>query len=275
MVSRQSRMTVVIALLGLGATGFARCGSSWKLAWQDEFDGAAGQAPSPALWTAELGTGPQQDGWGNGQLEYDTDRPENAALDGAGHLVITARRESYQGSAYTSARLKTQGKREQKFGRIEASIKLPVGQGLWPAFWLLGADIEQVGWPTCGEIDVMEYRGQQPLVVQSTVHGPGYSGGDAITNTFTLPGPAGFDQDFHLFAVEWDEGQVAFEVDGTVFQAVQKADLPAGKAWVFDKPFFVLLNLAVGGTFVGAPNASTPFPQAMVVDYLRVYERDP
>jgi len=275
MAPRRTRRSVVVALLGLGLTGFGRCGSSWKLAWSDEFDGAAGQAPSPALWTAEIGTGPNGDGWGNGQLEYDTDRPENVVLDGAGHLVLTARRESYLGSAYTSARLKTQGKREQKFGRIEASIKLPVGQGLWPAFWLLGADIDRVGWPTCGEIDVMEYRGQQPLVLQSTVHGPGYSGKDGMTDVYSLPGPDGFDQDFHLFAVEWDEEQVAFEVDGTVFQAVQKGDQPAGTPWVFDQPFFVLLNLAVGGKFVGDPNASTPFPQAMVVDYLRVYERDP
>lgn len=270
MVSRQSRMTVVIALLGLGATGFARCGSSWKLAWQDEFDGAAGQAPNPATWTADIGTD-----WGNQQLEFDTDFPENVSLDGAGHLVITARRQAYQGSAYTSARLKTQGKREQALGRIEASMKLPVGQGLWPAFWLLGADIDRVGWPSCGEIDVMEYRGQQPLVAQGSVHGPGYSGGGAITSTFALPGPAGFDQDFHLFAIEWDLGRIAYEVDGEIYQVVQRSDLPPGAAWVFDKPFFILLNLAVGGTFVGSPGASTAFPQAMVVDYLRVFERDP
>jgi beta-glucanase (GH16 family) len=272
-------MTVVLSLLAFSLTGFTRCGSSWKLAWSEEFDGLAGQAPNPALWTAEIGTGPGEDGWGNKQLEYDTDRPENVALDGEGHLVITALKESYQGSAYTSARLKTQGKREQKQGRIEARIKMPVGKGLWPAFWLLGTDIDQVGWPTCGEIDVVEYRGQQPLAVQGSLHGPGYSGGNPLTGSFSLPGPDGFDQDFHVFGIEWDEEQIAFEVDGVAYQSFQHtgpySDLPPGTAWVFDKPFFILLNLAVGGTFVGTPNAATTFPQAMVIDYIRVYERDP
>lgn len=270
MVARRVRSIVVLGLLSIGLTGFGRCGSTWKLVWSDEFDGAAGQAPSAASWTADVGTG-----WGNAQLEYDTDRTENAALDGQGHLVITARRESYLDAAYTSARLQTKGKRSFKYGRIEARMKLPVGQGMWPAFWLLGSDIDRVGWPTCGEIDVMEFKGQEPLSIHGTVHGPGYSGGNGIGATATLPGPAGFDQDFHVFAVEWDDGLVAFEVDGVAYNAVSKADLPAGTSWVFDQPFHILLNLAVGGTYVGAPSGATVFPQELVVDYVRVYQRDP
>jgi len=271
MVSSRTRRTAALALVTLGLVGSGRCGSEWKLAWQDEFDGAAGQAPDPGTWTPEVGTG-----WGNQQLEYDTDRIENAALDGQGNLAITAIKEPYQGSAYTSARLITKGKVEVKRGRVEARIKLPVGQGMWPAFWLLGANIDEVGWPTCGEIDVMEYRGQDPFVALGTLHGPGYSGGSAIGRTYTLPAGAGFDADFHVFAVEWDEGLITWEVDGALYHSVSKQDLPAGTRWVFDDgPFYVILNLAVGGTFVGPPNASTVFPQSMLVDYVRVYERDP
>jgi len=275
MDTRRSPFAVVLAVLALGLTGFGRCGSSWKLAWQDEFEGASGQAPNPAIWSADVGTGPSQDGWGNLQLEYDTDFPGNVSLDGDGHLVLTARQEAYQGSAYTSARLLTKGKRHQTRGRIEASIKLPAGQGIWPAFWLLGASIDRVGWPTCGEIDVMESKGQAPRTVYGTLHGPGYSGDGSIGGSYTLEGAAGFDQAFHLFAVEWDEGQIAWEVDGDVYHVVRRGDLPSGTAWVFDEPFFVLLNLAVGGRYVGAPDASTVFPQHLVVDYLRVLERDP
>lgn len=270
MQAHRSWMMLLFMLLGLGLTGFARCGSSWKLVWQDEFDGAPGQAPNPGTWSADLGTD-----WGNQQLEYDTDRAENVSLDGEGHLVLTALRESYRGSAYTSARLLTQGKLELRYGRVEARIKLPAGQGLWPAFWLLGANFKEVGWPACGEIDIMELKGQDPLTVYGSLHGPGYSGEAALTRSYRLPGPAGFDEDFHVFAMEWDEGLVALEVDGEVYHVVSRSDLPAGTRWVFDQPFFILLNLAVGGNFVGAPDASTSFPQRMVVDYVRVFEREP
>jgi beta-glucanase (GH16 family) len=251
--------------------GFGRCGSSeWKLVWSDEFDGGAGQPPDPAVWTPEVGTG-----WGNAQLEYDTDRVENASTDGQGNLAITAIRESYQGRQYTSARLITQGKREQRLGKIEARIKLPVGQGMWPAFWMLGANIDSVGWPTCGEIDVVEYRGQEPTVAIGALHGPGYSGGSPISRSTTLPSGEGLDQDFHVFSVEWDEKLVTWSLDGQLYHAVSSVDLPSGAPWVFDAPFFMILNLAVGGTFVGPPDASTVFPQTMLVDYVRVYERDP
>ena len=239
---------------------------TWTLTWSDEFDGPAGQLPSAANWAFDIGTG-----WGNRQLEYDTDRPENVSLDGNGNLAITARRESYMGSAYTSGRIKTQGLFEQAYGRFEARIRLPTGQGIWPAFWMLGADFDTVGWPQCGEIDVMEYRGQEPSIVHGTVHGPGYSGGGGITARYLLSGGR-FDADFHVFAVEWTEAGIEWFVDGRLYHRVDRGE-PSGE-WVFDHPFFILLNVAVGGTFVGPPNESTTFPQAMLVDWVRVYRAD-
>jgi beta-glucanase (GH16 family) len=211
-------------------------------------------------------------GWGNQQLEYDTDRTENAALDGQGNLAITARREAWLGSAYTSARLVTKGKVSRKYGRVEARIRLPAGQGLWPAFWLLGENIDEVGWPACGEIDVMEYRGQEPSVAMGSLHGPGYSGGASVTRSYLLPGGAGFDQDFHVFSVEWDDGLITWQVDGDTYHSARRGEVSGD--WPFDQPFYVILNLAVGGTFVGPPNASTAFPATMLVDWVRIHERE-
>jgi beta-glucanase (GH16 family) len=270
------------ALLVFTLGGWARCGDPqpidtyptgpWQLAWSDDFEGAAGTSPDPARWGFDVGTG--TNGWGNGQLEYDTARPENAALDGEGNLAIVARRESYGGSAYTSARLNTRGTFSQAYGKFEARMKLPAGRGVWPAFWLLGANFGQVGWPACGEIDVMEYLGQEPSRVHGTVHGPGYSGGAAVGAPFDLAG-ARFDQDFHVFAAEWDPGRIVFSVDGAPYFTVTPASLPQGTRWVFDHPFFVILNLAVGGGWPGPPDASTVFPQTLLVDWVRVHERGP
>ena len=239
---------------------------TWNLVWSDEFEGAAGQLPDPSNWAFDVGTD-----WGNAQLEYDTDRPENVSLDGNGNLAITARRESYQGSAYTSGRIKTQGLFEQAWGRFEARIQLPVGQGIWPAFWMLGNDIDAVGWPQCGEIDIMEYRGQEPSVLIGTLHGPGYSAGAGITGRYALSN-ARFDTDFHTFAVEWTGDGIEWFVDDIRYHSVPR-DGTSGE-WVFDHPFFILLNVAVGGGFVGPPNDATTFPQAMLVDWVRVYESD-
>ena len=238
----------------------------WTLVWSDEFDGPAGQLPDPANWSFDIGTG-----WGNRQLEYDTDRPENVSLDGNGNLAITARREPWMGSAYTSGRIKTQGLFEQAYGRFEARIRLPTGQGIWPAFWMLGSDFPTVGWPECGEIDVMEYRGQEPTIVLGTVHGPGYSGGGGISARYALTGDR-FDTGFHEFAIEWTEDGIVWFVDGRRYHAVDPGDTPG--RWVFDHPFFILLNVAVGGNFVGPPNESTTFPQSMLVDWVRVYRAE-
>ena len=240
--------------------------TSWTLAWSDEFEGPAGELPNPANWAFDIGTD-----WGNAQLEYDTDRPENVSLDGNGNLAITARQESYQGSAYTSGRIKTQGLFEQTFGRFEARIQLPTGQGIWPAFWMLGNDIDAVGWPECGEIDIMEYRGQEPGIVLGTIHGPGYSASAGVSGRYALQGGR-FDTDFHVFAIEWTEDGIKWFVDDNHYHTVDRSD-PEGR-WVFDHPFFILLNVAVGGGFVGSPNESTTFPQTMLVDWVRVYRSE-
>ena len=240
---------------------------NWQLVWSDEFDGAAGELPNPANWVFDVGTG--EGGWGNEELEYYTDRPDNASLDGNGNLVMTALSESFAGSAFTSSRIKTEGLFEQSYGRFAARIKMPYGPGLWPAFWLLGNNIETVGWPQCGEIDVMEARGQEPNIIHGTVHGPGYSAGAAITDSFGFENDR-FDVDFHVFAVEWGENYIDYYVDDTLYQRITPDDVTG--EWVYDHPFFIVLNVAVGGNYVGFPTPDTPFPQTMTIDYVRVYK---
>jgi beta-glucanase (GH16 family) len=249
--------------------------------WSDEFDGASGAPVDGSKWVADTGG----DGWGNREREYYTPGTANAALDGSGHLVITARTEApptevprtplrcwYGSCDYTSGRLRTSGKFETTYGRVEARLRLPRGQGIWPAFWMLGADCDRVGWPECGEIDVMESVGQTPNVVLGTLHGPGYSGAQGISRKFALS-TASFSDDFHVFAVEWTPGRIRWLVDDTEYHRVTPADLPAGAPWVFDHPAFLLLNVAVGGGLPGSPDASTTFPQELVVDYVRVYRQ--
>ena len=235
-----------------------------ELTLSEEFD-TDGQ-PNPSIWGYEIGTG--ENGWGNQELQYYTDRSENVTVQN-GVLLITAREESFEGSSYTSARLVTKDKFEQRFGRFEARIRLPYGQGIWPAFWMLGADIDENPWPGAGEIDIMEYRGQSPTVLIGSVHGPGYSGGDAISKEFTLSNDR-FDTGFHIFGIEWGPEYVNFYVDDVLYNQITPEDVTG--PWVFDKPFYILMNLAVGGNFVGSPNEETEFPQTMLVDYVRVYE---
>jgi beta-glucanase (GH16 family) len=242
---------------------------NWQLVWSDEFDGAAGESPDTAKWEFDIGVGPNNDGWGNAELQYYTDRPVNASLDSNGNLAITALRELYSGSAFTSARIKTSGFFEQAYGRFEARIKTPWGPGIWPAFWILGSNIDAVGWPQCGEIDIMELRGQKPNIISGTVHGPGYSGGAAITKSFAFENDR-FDVEFHLFAVEWGKDYLDFFVDNTLYQRITP-DQVSG-SWVFDHPFFIILNVAVGGNYLGFPTSQTPFPQSMLVDYVKVYK---
>ena len=245
----------------------------WKLTWHDEFDGANGSLPDAGKWSFVTGG----NGFGNRELEYYTARAVNAHQQD-GNLVITAQRESFAGPdgvtrEFTSARLKTQGKFSQAYGRFEARLKLPIGQGLWPAFWLLGDDISQVRWPACGEIDIMELVGSAPSTMLGTIHGPGYSGDKGPSTKFTLPGGKRFSDDFHVFAVEWEPNAIRFYVDDTLYVTRTPADIPAGTHWAFDKPFFVILNVAVGGNLPGSPDSSTQFPQMMLVDYVRVYAR--
>lgn len=235
-----------------------------RLVAQDEFD--VDGAPNSEIWGFDIGTG--ENGWGNNELQYYTDRPENVIVQN-GVLIITAREESFENSQYTSARLLTQDRLEQEYGRFEARIRLPFGQGIWPAFWMLGADIDENPWPAAGEIDIMEFRGQEPTKILGSVHGPGYSGGAAISKEFNLENDR-FDTGFHVFGIEWGPNFVNYYVDDVLYNQITPEDVTG--PWVFDKPFFILINLAVGGSFVGSPNEETVFPQTMLVDYVRVYE---
>jgi beta-glucanase (GH16 family) len=242
---------------------------SWELVWSDEFTGAANASPDATKWAFDIGRG--ANGWGNDELQYYTNRPSNVSLDGKGNLVITARRESYFGAPFTSARVKTQGKFAQAYGRYEARMKTVTGPGLWPAFWMLGANIDTKPWPQCGEIDIMEQRGQEPNANNATIHGPGYSGGNAITKKFTLTNGR-FDTEFHIYAVEWGPDFIDFFVDDFLYKRVTPQDVPG--EWVYNQPFFIIMNVAVGGNYVGFPTTGTPFPQTLTVDYVKVYKQN-
>lgn len=239
----------------------------YALIWSDEFEGSEGDSPDSTKWTYDIGTG--DNGWGNGELQYYRDVPENVSLDGNGNLSITARNEAFANSPFTSARIKTQGLFKTKFGRIEANIKIPYGPGIWPAFWMLGSNINEVSWPQCGEIDIIEARGQAPSLMYGSLHGPGYSGGAAITEAYSLGGDR-FDADFHLYAVEWGEDYIDFYVDDVLYNQTTPDDVTGD--WVYNNSFFLILNVAVGGGFAGFPTINTPFPQSMLIDYVRVYE---
>lgn len=234
-----------------------------NLVMADEFDTEG--APDSNLWGFDIGTG--ENGWGNNELQYYTDRPENVTVQN-GKLLITAIKESFEGSSYTSARLVTKGKFEQQYGRFEARMRLPYGSGIWPAFWMLGADIDTNPWPAAGEIDIMEYAGKEPTIIFGSVHGPGYSAGEAITKSYALEKNR-FDTGFHVFGIEWGPGYINYYVDDVLYNQITPADVTG--EWVYDKPFYILINFAIGGPF-GVPNAETVFPQTMLVDYVRVYQ---
>ena len=260
------------AFAGFAAVALASggCSSSpqtappnWQLAWSDEFDEAT---LDPTKWVVDTG-----DSFGTDQQDYDTGRPNNIDITG-GNLVITAQQESYMGSSYTSGRIETNGNFSQSYGRFEARIQLPKGQGMWPAFWLLGDNYATVGWPACGEIDIMELRGATPATVLGSIHGPG---GDSYSEGFNLSGGATFADGFHVFALEWVPGEIRWYVDDNLYETQAADMLPASQTWVFDHPFFIILDLAVGGTFGGPTSSATTFPQTMMVDYVRVYTNGP
>jgi beta-glucanase (GH16 family) len=266
---------LLVSQFGTMAAPRGEAPEGWELAWADEFDGPNGSGVDRTKWVPEVGG----NGWGNNELEYYRDDVTNAYLED-GSLVIKAIKERYTGTDgvtrnYTSARLVTRGKFEQKYGRFEARIKVPYGQGIWPAFWMLGNDIGSAGWPTCGEIDILENIGREPTIVHGTVHGPGYSGANGIGKSFSLPDGARFADDYHVFAVEWEPKAIRWYVDGTHFHTLTPSNLPSGARWVFDHPFFLIMNVAVGGNWPGSPNDTTVFPQTMLVDYVRVYKRRP
>jgi beta-glucanase (GH16 family) len=262
---------------GSGSSGSSSGGSTlpgWTLTWSDEFDLPDGSAVDSNNWNYDTGGS----GWGNNELEYYTSGTSNAVIED-GKLVITATTEGasnyqcwYGTCQYTSARLNTSGTFSQQYGLVEASIQIPEGQGVWPAFWMLGNDIGSVGWPNCGEIDIMENIGSTPDTVYGTTHGPGPGSypDDGLSGSFSAGAALG--GGFHLYATEWSASSVAFYIDGTLYWTVTPSQLPAGATWVWDQPFFILLNFAVGGNWPGSPNASTSFPQQMIVDYVRVYQ---
>ncbi|MHA3946960.1 ricin-type beta-trefoil lectin domain protein [Cellulomonas bogoriensis] len=239
--------------------------SAGDLVWSQEFEGPAGSAPDPAVWNYDTG----DHGWGNAELQNYTTSRANSALDGRGNLVITARQEP--DGSYTSARLHTNDKVEIQYGRVEARIQIPRGQGIWPAFWMLGADFPQVPWPNSGEIDIMENVGFEPHLVHGTVHGPGYSGGDGIGDSYMHPQGWSFADDFHVYAIDWSPGEIRWSVNGHEYHRLTRADL-GSRQWVFDKPYFLILNVAVGGQWPGYPDGTTRLPQEMKVDYIRVYD---
>jgi len=229
-----------------------------SLIWSDEFN--TGTAPEPAKWNYDIGTG--SSGWGNNELQYYTSRAENVNVSN-GTLKIIARKEVYSGSNYTSARLLTRDKFSFKYGKVEARAKMPAGIGTWPAIWMLGANIGNVGWPACGEIDVMEHVGSQLNKIYGTVHYPGFSGGNAVGGTINISNAT---TEFHIYAAEWNDTAIRFYVDGTLyFSFANNPSIP------FNHNFFLLMNVAMGGNFGGAIDPAFSQTQ-MEVDYIRVYQ---
>ncbi|WP_329535580.1 family 16 glycosylhydrolase [Streptomyces sp. NBC_01450] len=266
-----SAMLVATVAIGPAKADAPSAGAA-AVTFSDTFDGAAGSAVDSSKWQIETG-----DNVNNHERQYYTSGNKNAALDGQGHLVITARKENpsnyqcwYGTCQYTSARLNTSGKFSAQYGHVEARMKIPRGQGMWPAFWMLGTP---VNWPASGEIDVMENVGYEPSTIHGTIHGPGYSGSGGIGAAYSLPNGQAFADAFHTFAVDWAPDSITWSVDGTVYQRRTPADL-GGNTWVFNKPFFLILNLAVGGDWPGDPNSSTAFPQQLVVDSVSVTTGD-
>jgi len=263
------------------------CGIWGSPVWSDEFEGARGAAPDPQRWAFDVGN---NSGWGNGELEVycapgsshpppcEAESP-NAFLDGEGNLVVAARRTP--NGTWTSARLKSEGRAEPRFGRIEARMRLPQGAGLWSAFWMLGANIGEVAWPDCGSISLMENvakrpstNGLGPHMVRSTIHGPGYSGGNGLWQSYALPDRGRVDDPgYHVYGIIWSPQMLQFYVDDpdNVFFVRTSSDLPRGTRWVFDHPFFIVISLAVGGQWPGPPDETTPSPARLLVDYVRVY----
>ncbi len=242
-------------------------GQNWQLVWSDEFDLPNGSSPDSNKWGFDLGA----DKWGNDELEYYTFRTNNVRIEN-GKLVIEARREIMGTKNYTSARLLTKGKGSWLYGRVEARIKVPRGQGIWPAFWMMATNIDEVGWPDGGEIDIMENMGREPQAVHGTIHGPRYSGAGGVGGQIILPDKAAFADNFHVFAVEWETNRIRWFVDDKAYFTATPESLPKGSKWVFTSPQFLLLNVAVGGGWPGNPDAKTEFPQRMLVDYVRVYQ---
>ncbi|MGA1976780.1 MAG: family 16 glycosylhydrolase [Bacteroidales bacterium] len=265
-----SQVTGTIQNLGtylpIDSTGYTSASSypGMTLVWSDEFNGKTLNAGN---WTYETGGG----GWGNSELEYYTNSYKNTFLTG-GYLVIEARKETIGSNNYTSARIKTEDKKTFTYGRIDMRAKLPYGQGLWPALWMLGNDISQsgFGWPVCGEIDIMELLGQNPRTIYGSYHWENQGTEGNASQGYSLSSGS-FSDNFHVFSLQWDSAKMAILVDDVAYSTINKSDV-TGSSYPFDKPFFFIFNVAVGGNWPGSPNSSTTFPQRMIVDYVRVFQ---
>jgi beta-glucanase (GH16 family) len=249
---------------------------AWTLVWSDDFNGVAGTQIDTTRWRYDIGDGCSHSncGWGNDEKEYYTSDTSNIAVNGQGQLKIVAQvappgLSCYYGACrYTSAKITTRDKVSVSAGRVEARIQLAAGQGLWPAFWMLGTNIGTVGWPTCGELDIMENRGSIRTQMSSAVHGPGYSGNTPFVHVQSV-----VTTNYHVYAVEWDSLAIRYFVDGNEHYVVERAGVQHYGSWVFDQPFFIIMNQAVGGHFDGDPQSDAVFPATMLVDYVRVYRR--
>lgn len=256
--------TVAIAIINKNKSKDEASTNKWKLVWSDEFNGPDGSGVDSAKWTHEVGG----NGWGNNEEQYYTEGTNNCYIQD-NNLVIEAKKENKENSKYTSARIVTKGKFDFKYGKVEMRAKLPYGQGIWPAFWMLGSNIDTVNWPNCGEIDIMENIGKESRIVHGTMHGPGYSGNMGIGLPYEITDD--FKNDYHIFSVEWTENKVEWFVDGKKYHTMTPDNI-LGNRWVFNENFFIILNLAVGGNWPGYPDETTVFPQKYYIDYVRVYK---
>jgi beta-glucanase (GH16 family) len=238
--------------------------NKWTLIWEDDFKNVNGSAVDASKWVYDVGG----HGWGNNEHQYYTSGTNNCYIQDS-NLVIEAKKEDFEGKAYTSARIKTKGKFEFQYGKVEMRAKLPYGQGIWPAFWMLGEDINQVDWPNCGEIDIMEFIGKDPQKVYATAHGPGYSGDKSIGSSLSLMSAPG--NDYHIYSIEWSENKIEWFIDGQKYHTVTTENV-GSNPWAFNRKFFLMLNLAVGGNWPGYPDDTTVFPQKYLIDYVRVYQ---
>jgi beta-glucanase (GH16 family) len=236
----------------------------WSLCWQDEFNGANGSDVDKSKWVHDIGG----DGWGNSEDEYYTDGNKNCYIQN-GNLVIEAKKEKIGNNQYTSARIKTKGKFEFKYGKVEIRAKIPYGQGVWPALWMLGANIDSAKWPNCGEADIMENIGKEPKIIHGTMHGPGYSGALGIGYPFQIN--EDFSKAYHIFGLEWSKDKLDWFVDGKKYLSTNAKSI-FGNKWVFNEKFYLLINLAIGGQWPGEPDNTTKFSQKFYVDYVRVYK---
>jgi len=270
-----NRLATLTLLLGAVACTTDGDGPVWELVWQDIFAGKQSAPPSARSWSYDIGRG--ANGWGNDELQYYTDRVENIGQTGDGDLRITMRREEpdqvqFEGAGWTSARIVTKDKFSFRYGKIEALIRTPVRTAVWPAFWMLGSDIDESGWPNAGEIDIMEVFGRR--AVGHALHGRWYSGGEGVGHTYLQSDELdGYADAFHKYEMIWDPQQIIFMIDDEITWVATPADLPPGAGWAFDHEFYLLLNMAVGGNPVEPVGPGTPDSASMLIDHIKVWQR--